>query len=126
MIWLGIVMVAALAVCHFIMDSMLTFYIAAVLLLAVVAVNGIMKYRGNALGCDGKVMLVRDGGMRSVTHLIRVDAVQSVASTTGIFQRRRKVANYHVDFHAPVMRNIASVNHMSDDILHELDKYILK
>ena len=86
----------------------------------------ILKYRNNALGCDGKVMLVREGGSRSVTHLIRVDAVQSVAATTGFFQRRRKVASYRVDFHAPVLRNIASVNHMNDDILPELDKYILK
>ncbi len=117
---------AALFGCSFIMESMVLFYIAAAIILVMTLVRGIMRYRGNAIGCDGKVMGVRSGGLHCTTHLIRVDAVQSVSATTGIFQRLRNVASYHVDFHAPALKNIASVSHLDGDILPELDKYIMK
>jgi len=125
-IWAALFFAIGLTVCWFIMDSIAMFVVAAVLLLIIIAVNGIMRYRGNALGCDGKVVLARSGGLNSTTHLIRVDAVQSMSKHTGFIQRRRKVASYHVDFHAPVLRNIAAVEHMNDDILPEIDKYIMK
>jgi len=123
-LWMTAFFAAVLAVLSVLMDSIVIFVIAAVFLLAIIAAEGVLKYRNTALGCDGKVMLARVGGIRCITHLIRVDAVQSIAATSGIFQRPRKVANYQIDFHAPAMRNIALVPHMNDDILQELDSYL--
>ena len=125
-VWCALFLAAGVIGCSFIMDSVAAVSVAAVLLLAVVVVNSILRLRNNAIGCDGKVVLTRSGGMRVTTHYIRVDAVQSIASTSGIFQRPRKVASYRVDYHAPVLRNVAIVPHMNDDLLDKLDKYLLK
>ncbi len=124
-IWTVLFLGAGVFGCSLIMDSVVLPVMAAVLILFSVVLSGVLKYRCNAIGCDGKVVLVRNGGTGCHTHLIRVDAVQSVASGSGVFQRPRKVANYQVDFHGPAMGNIAAVNHLNDDLLPELNKYLL-
>jgi|GEM_PF-3752127 len=125
-VWVLIFLALGVFGCKLIMDSVAIPVIAAIAILASVVLGSILSYRSNAIGCDGKVLLARNGGLKCVTHLIRVDAVQSVAATSGVFQRPAKVASYRVDFHAPALRNIAVVPHMNDDLLHELDAYLLK
>lgn len=124
-IWSAVILSAIVACFGLFMDSLVLSGIAAALIFAAVVVSSILKYRNNALGCDGKVMLVRSGGMSNVTHLIRVDAVQSISSTCGFFQRRRGVASYRVDFHAPALKSIAVVSHLEKDIHTDNLMYIL-
>ncbi len=122
--WVTLFLAAGVIGCSFIFDSIVLPLMAAILILASVVIAGVLKYRTNAIGCDGKVVLVRNGGTSCRTHLIRVDAVQSVSAVSGIFQRPRKVANYQVDFHGPTLANIAVVNHLNDDLLPELNEYL--
>jgi len=125
-LWTALLLAGGIVGAYFLMESATLFVIACAVVMLIVIANSIMKYRSNAIGCDGKVVLARSGGMRVTSHLIRVDAVQSVTATSGIFQRPRKVATYRVDFHAPALRNIAVVPHMNDDLLDELEGYLLK
>lgn len=124
-VWSAVVLAAIVAFFGLFMDSLVLSGIVAALLLIAVVISSILKYRNNALGCDGKVMLVRSGGLHTITHLIRVDAVQSVSATTGFFQRRRGVASYRVDFHAPALKSIAVVSHLDKDIHTDNLMYIL-
>ncbi len=125
-LWAALIFAAIIVACSFIMDSVALVVTAAVILMLVIIVNSVLRYRNNALGCDGKVMLARSGGTNVTTHLIRTDAVQSITVNSGIFQRPRKVATYRIDFHAPVLRNIAVVPHMNDDLLDDLECHITK
>lgn len=124
-VWYAVILAAIVACCGLFMDSLVLPGIAAAIILAAIVIRSILQYRNNALGCDGKVMLVRSGGLNDTTHLIRVDAVQSISATTGFFQRRRGVASYRVDFHAPALRSIAVVSHLDKDIHTDNLMYIL-
>lgn len=124
-VWSAVILSAIVAFFGLFMDSLVLSGIVALLILVSVVISSILKYRNNALGCDGKVMLVRSGGLNEQIHLIRVDAVQSISSTTGFFQRRHGVASYRVDFHAPALKSIAVVSHLEKDIHTDNIMYIL-
>lgn len=104
--------------CSFIMDSVALVGIVAAFIMLYIIVNSILSYFQNAIGGDERVVMVRSGGARRRTNLIRLDAVQSIAETTGVFQRRHNVASYRVDFHAPMLRSIAAVSHLDAGLMN--------
>ena len=86
--------------------------VAAVIALLLMLPGKILRHRNSAIGWNDEVVVVSSGGMRKSTHYIRTDAVQSLHTRSGIFQRRRGLATYSVRFHAPAGRSVAAATNL--------------
>lgn len=125
-LWSSLFLSAGVLCCELIMDSLVIAIIAAVVLFVSIVINAVLDFVNTAVGCDDKVMLVRSGGFRKCTHLIRLEAVQSVKGTSGIFQRKHGLASCRVDFHSTSMGAIATARHMDADIPEKLSDALIK
>ncbi|MDR1002882.1 MAG: PH domain-containing protein [Oscillospiraceae bacterium] len=78
-----------------------------ILIMVLVAVNAVLRYRHTALGYSGKAIAVREGGMNYTETLIRVDSMQSIIEKNGPIQRAVGVSSYVVRCHAPFTQSLA-------------------
>ncbi|MBE6754650.1 MAG: hypothetical protein E7559_09955 [Ruminococcaceae bacterium] len=124
--WCALMFATAIFFLNFIFESLTLSLVIAGLLLVMILVGGILNYKNAAIGWDDNVIVVQAGGMNKHTHYIRTDAVQSVRSVSGIFQRRHGLVNYAIDFHAPLVRSIAVVSHLDKKYAEPVAKAVEK
>lgn len=118
-IW-GVVMAAAVAVLLAIFKSVVSAIAFPLTVYLLIAAAVILNHKHTAVGIDNKAIEVQSGGFTKTRTHIRLDAVQSITSTAGIFKRRRNMANIIVSYHAPQLQSTVIAKSFDKAIIDDL------
>lgn len=122
-IW-GVVLASAAVILSVIFENLALALTLPIILYALIAFGYILEHKHTAIGYNDRAIDVQSGGYRKTRTHIRLDAVQSVSTTAGIFKRRRNLANFVVAYHAPAMQQAVMAKSFDTSYLEEIAKII--
>ncbi len=120
----GIILAGAAVGLLFVFRNPATAVALPLILWLLILWSRILNHKHTAVGCNERAVDVQSGGFVKVRTHIRTDAVQSATTRSGIFKRRRNIADIVVSYHAPVIRSSVTARSFDTDYLYEIAKFI--
>jgi len=116
----GVITVAAITALLIIFENPVSAFVFPIVVYALIAASQILGHKHMAIGIDDRAVELQRGGFTKTRTHIRLDAVQSIEASAGIFKRRKKLANIMVSYHAPQLESNVMVKTFDRDFAEEI------